>query len=299
MDERARRRDDHRRADVDGRLVEPDPVERLAAVLVHGRAGVVRRRPEGGGGVLVDRGARDAAARVALLDLAQRHDRRRLEAGPRHEHRVRDLARDVAAAQEQEAVRLAGGGARRGVGGDRDLRAAAGGDRDRAGDDDLDAARLRLRLAPRSSRCRRRRLRRRATSSSDFETAPRLTFRSEYESETGSVKSFGSFAASRSTSPEPAVRTGRLDRARRVGPGGRCRRDERRLDLPRRPVRMPLEQERGGAGDVRRGHARPVEDGERAAGARERRGEDLAARRADVRLRAGGRRRSGRPRRSW
>ena len=45
-------------------------------------------------------------------------------------------------------------------------------------------------------------------SSSDFEAAPRLTFMSEYESETGSVNSFGSFAASRSTSPEPDVRTG-------------------------------------------------------------------------------------------
>ena len=45
-------------------------------------------------------------------------------------------------------------------------------------------------------------------SSIDFEAAPRLTFMSEYESETGSVNSFGSFAASRSTSPEPDVRTG-------------------------------------------------------------------------------------------
>ena len=45
-------------------------------------------------------------------------------------------------------------------------------------------------------------------SSSDFETAPRLTFRSANERETGSVKSFGSFAANTSASPDPAVSTG-------------------------------------------------------------------------------------------
>ncbi len=45
-------------------------------------------------------------------------------------------------------------------------------------------------------------------SSSDFDALPRFTFRSEYESETGSVKSFGSVAAIRSTWPEPAVSTG-------------------------------------------------------------------------------------------
>ena len=47
---------------------------------------------------------------------------------------------------------------------------------------------------------------------------------------------------------------------------------------------MPLEQEGGGAGDVRRGHARPVEDGEGAAEVLERGREDLGARCADVRL---------------
>ena len=47
---------------------------------------------------------------------------------------------------------------------------------------------------------------------------------------------------------------------------------------------MALEQERGGAGDVRRCHARTVEGGERPAGDPERGGEDLAARRAQVRL---------------
>ena len=47
---------------------------------------------------------------------------------------------------------------------------------------------------------------------------------------------------------------------------------------------MALEQQRGGTGDVRCGHARSVEDGERAARARQRRREDLPAGRADVRL---------------
>ena len=41
-----------------------------------------------------------------------------------------------------------------------------------------------------------------------METAPRLTFRSAKESDTGSVKSFGSFAATTLISPEPAVSTG-------------------------------------------------------------------------------------------
>ena len=76
----------------------------------------------------------------------------------------------------------------------------------------------------------------------------------------------------------------RLDRARRVRPGRGGGGDERRLDLARRPGRVALEQQRGGAGDVRRRHARPVEDGERPAGDPERGGEDLAARRAEVRL---------------
>ena len=45
-------------------------------------------------------------------------------------------------------------------------------------------------------------------SRSDFDAGPRLTFRSAYESDTGSVKSFGSFAAMTLMSPEPAVSTG-------------------------------------------------------------------------------------------
>ena len=75
-----------------------------------------------------------------------------------------------------------------------------------------------------------------------------------------------------------------LDRARRVRPGGRGGGDERRLDLAGGPAGMPLEQEGGGAGDVRRSHARPVEDGEGAAEVLERGREDLGARCADVRL---------------
>ena len=60
---------------------------------------------------------------------------------------------------------------------------------------------------------------------------------------------------------------------------------ERRLDLPRRPARVALQEQRGGARDVRRRHARAVEDRERRAGVLgQRRREDVAARRRDVRL---------------
>ena len=45
-------------------------------------------------------------------------------------------------------------------------------------------------------------------SRSDFDAVPWLTFTSANESETGSVKSLGSFAASTSASPDPAVSTG-------------------------------------------------------------------------------------------
>ena len=115
-------------------------------------------------------------------------------------------------------------------------------------------------------------------------TAPRLTFRSRVR-ERDRVGEELRVVRGRQVDLAGARREHRrLDRARGVGPGGRRRRDERRLDLVRRPVRVALEQQRGGAGDVRRGHARPVEDGERAAGDRQRRGEDLAAGRADVRL---------------
>ena len=56
------------------------------------------------------------------------------------------------------------------------------------------------------------------------------------------------------------------------------------LTWRRRPARMPLEQQGGGAGDVRRSHARAVEDGEGAAEVLERGREDLGAGCADVRL---------------
>ena len=83
---------------------------------------------------------------------------------------------------------------------------------------------------------------------------------------------------------------------------------ERRLHLLRRPGRMALEQEGRGTGDMRCGEARPVEDRERVSGElRQRRGQDLRARRGDVGLerlaergQAAGReaRRDARPRRA-
>ena len=73
----------------------------------------------------------------------------------------------------------------------------------------------------------------------------------------------------------------RLLRPRGVRPRRKRCRNERRLHLRRRPARMELQQERGRAGDVRRRHARPVEDRKRRAAGelRQRRGEDLSARR--------------------
>ncbi len=79
----------------------------------------------------------------------------------------------------------------------------------------------------------------------------------------------------------------RLLRASGVAPRRPCRGDERGARLPRRPRRVRLEQQRGSARDVRRRHARPVEDRERGAAPgrlRRRRREDLAAGRRDVRL---------------
>ena len=52
-----------------------------------------------------------------------------------------------------------------------------------------------------------------------------------------------------------------LDRPARVSPRGARRGHERGLHLLRRPRRMPLEEQRDGAGNVRRREARPAEDG--------------------------------------
>ena len=76
----------------------------------------------------------------------------------------------------------------------------------------------------------------------------------ERDARSGSASTSGWSAAATSTSPAPArvVRDGAPpDR------DGRAVDAERRLDLVRRPVRMPLEQQRDGARDVGRRHARP------------------------------------------
>ena len=284
MDERAGRRDDHRGADVHGRLVEPDPVQRLAAVLVHGRAGVVGRRPEGGGGVLVDRGARDAAARVALLDLPQR-DRPAPTRGPdaSREWRRRPCASTEPRRRSRKpyaspAVAFAAALAVTGI-----CALPPGAIVTAPGTTiwtppGCDCALTSIvhvpAPSPASESDEQQRLRGRAAVDVHVRVRERDRIREQLRVVRGEqVDLAGAGRQDR-----------RLDRARRVCPRGRGRRDECRLDLQRRPVRMALEQERGGAGDVRRGHARPVEDGERAAGDRQRRGEDLAAGRADVRL---------------
>ena len=284
MDERAGRRDDHGGADVDGGLVEPDPVERLAAVLVHGRAGVVRRRPEGGGGVPVDRGARDAPARVARLDLPQR-DRPAPARAPAASRACAYATLRVTAPRRRSrkpyASPAVASAAARAVTGICALPPGAivtapgttiwtplgcdcGLDLDRPGAGAVAGVGER----------EQQRLRGRAAVDVQVRVRERDRIGEELRVVRGEqVDLAGAGRQHR-----------RLDRARRVRPRGRGRRDECRLDLQRRPVRVALEQERGGAGDVRRGHARPVEDGERAAGDRQRRGEDLAAGRADVRL---------------
>ena len=137
---------------------------------------------------------------------------------------------------------------------------SAGRDRDRARDRDVDPARCDCGFtstvqvpgpSPASV----------TASSSDLDTGPRLTFRSANESDTGSVKSFGSFAATHVRQPQPAGMTG-ASTVRAVSAQADARRgDEGGLHLPRRPAGMPLEPERGRARHVGRGHARSVEDG--------------------------------------
>ena len=91
------------------------------------------------------------------------------------------------------------------------------------------------------------------------------------ESDCGSVKIFGSSAAKAFASPAPSSSTERFLRARRVAPRRPGGRHQRRLDLPRRPARVLLQQQRGRARDVRRRHRRAGEDRERRAGRRGRR----------------------------
>ena len=83
--------------------------------------------------------------------------------------------------------------------------------------------------------------------------------------------------------PPPGGSIGCLGASRRPSEHGRVPgRDERRLQLLDRPVRMERSQQGGGAGDVRRRHARPREQARtrRPAAPRERRRPE----RADVRL---------------
>ena len=122
-------------------------------------------------------------------------------------------------------------------------------------------------------------------TASDFEFAPPPATRYPNESDCGSVKSERLVGGSDPHEPGPLDEYRGLLRERRVGERGTCRRHERRLHLLRRPRRMALRQERRNTCDVRRGEARPVENGELVA--RElgkRRREDLRAGGGDVRL---------------
>ena len=131
---RPRRLRDDRHARVHGRPVDQRLVQRLGTVLDHRRrVGCVAERRDGEA-VLVD--AIRADSRVARLPELQRQHGRGRERGPVDEEEIRHPARDVAVAEDDEAVvlalRRAGAGARD----DRDVRLAAGRDRDDARDVD-------------------------------------------------------------------------------------------------------------------------------------------------------------------
>src|SRR3954449_11695892 len=140
------------------------------------------------------------------------------------------------------------------------------------------------------------------------DTGPFVTFRSLSDTDDGSVKICGSFARATLISPAPSsVTAASLVRSvlphaapavdmsadltcclalpLGVPPRGAPRLHEPRLDLLRRPRRMLRDEQRCGACRVRRGHARPVEDGEGRAGELgQRRREDLPAGSGEVRL---------------
>ena len=193
--ERPGRRDDDGRADVDGGLVDRgsgrgsrrrprSPARRRSSA--RGRT----RRPGSG---RPRRGRRRGGCRRSGTGAAAR--RRLLQARSRHEHRVRDLAGDAPRRRSRKPYASpapASAAARTVTGtcvsppGASVTEPAARRSRHRSA---ATAA------APRRSRCRRRRPRRTRRAAATWRR-PLLTLRSAYESETGSVKSFGSFAAS-------------------------------------------------------------------------------------------------------
>src|SRR6266545_7286263 len=104
VDKRACRRRLHGDAEVDDGPVDARDIERLRTGLVHRRADVVGRRAERGRGTAVRADAVRAVDGVAKLEALESLSLHELESGPADEELVGNLARRVAAAQQDEAV---------------------------------------------------------------------------------------------------------------------------------------------------------------------------------------------------
>src|SRR5204863_3005145 len=98
-----------RDADVDDWFLDARDVERLRPGLVHRWADVVRRRPERLGRTAVCGDAVWSRHRGSRLEALELLGLQQSELGPADEELVGNLARDVAAPQQDEAVVLSGG----------------------------------------------------------------------------------------------------------------------------------------------------------------------------------------------
>ena len=273
-----------RDADVRDRPGHVREVEALGATLGHRRAGVRRPGPERRGREPVDARVRFPRPRRPRLLAPERSRAHQREPRTRDEEQVRDAANDRAAAQHEEAVVVGRCGI--GVRGREDGHQLPAARRDRDERRRLEARagsrRLGLELDPPGAGSAAR-VRDREEEPS-LRAAPRHVEVPERERrrlrEQRRIRGGGDVGEAASLEEH-----GRLPGLLGVPPGRGGGGDEGGLHLPRGPAGVQLEQQRRGPGDVRRGHARAVEDRERRAGElAQRGGEDRAARRGEVGL---------------
>ena len=283
IDQGARAGPQDRDAEVHEGLVDVDVIEVLGSVLVHRRPGVVRRRTERRERATVQRDLARPGRGVARLQPLQLHCRHGAQRRALDQEVVGDTALHAVLRQDDEAVVLAGARVGGGTDDDRDRDVAPGRECDHARHIDLDTGRLRLRGE-----------RHRPVAGS----VPCVGHHHEHRRALGPRRDvdllererlwvgedLGIVCRQHIREPRTFEQHGSLLRARGVAPGPRPS-TSARTDLPRRPARVLLEEQRGRARDVRGRHRGSGEDGERLAGRRGRRGgENVEPWRRHIRL---------------